>query len=290
MAVNSAGNVYIAEAWNHRVRRLTPAALPEKAPRISAGGIVLATGTPTVDRISPNALISVFGQDFAPQGTQTLSPVRDAEGRIAVNLTETCLEIGGRRAPLFVVAPNQINAQAPHDLPPGETQATVVRGCGADNEQRGETVTVTAAAVSPAFFNVLSNPDGRNPVVALHGGGPALAGAPGLLPEAEFSPAVPGEFVTLFGTGFGAVEPPLESGQIPGAAANLANAIAFTVGSTAVPPEDMLYAGASPCCAGLYQFTLRVPPDTPDGDAAVEAIVDGVSTPQGPFLTVRRSR
>ena len=290
VAVDSAGNVYIAEAWNHRVRRLTPAALPEKAPRISAGGIVLATGTPTVDRISPNALISVFGQDFAPQGTQTLSPVRDAEGRIAVNLNETCLEIGGRRAPLFVVTPSQINAQAPHDLPPGETQAAVVRGCGAGNEQRGESVTVTAAAVSPAFFNVLSNPDGRNPLVALHGGGPALAGAPGLLPEAEFSPAVPGEFVTLFGTGFGAVEPPLESGQIPGAAANLANAIAFTVSSTAVPPEDVLYAGASPCCAGLYQFTLRVPPDTPDGDAAVEAIVDGVSTPQGPFLTVRRSQ
>ena len=288
VAVDNAGNVYIADAFNHRIRRLTLAA--PSSPRISAGGIVLATGTPTVSSISPSTLISVFGQDFAPQGTQTLSPALDAEGRIAVNLTETCLEIGGRRAPLFVVTPNQINAQAPHDLPPGETQATVVRGCGAGSELRGETVTVTAAAVSPAFFNVLSNPDGHNPVVALHGGGPALVGAPGLLPGTEFTPAVPGELITLFGTGFGATEPPLEAGQIPGAAANLVNAVLFTIGGISVPPEDVLYAGASPCCAGLYQFTLRVPPDIPDGDAAVTATIGGVSTPQGPFLTVRRSQ
>ena len=281
VAVDSAGNVYIADAFNHRIRRLRP------KPRISVGGIVLATGTPTVSRISPNALISVFGQDFASQGTSTLNPRLDAPDKVAADLAETCLEIGGKRTPLFLVAPNQINAQAPHDLPPGQTQAAVVRDCGADSGLRGEAVTVATAAVSPAFFNVLSNPDGHNPVIALHGGGPALVGAPDLLPGTEFSPAVPGEFVTLFGTGFGAVEPPLEAGQIPGAAAVLANAAAFTVGGIAVPPEDVLYAGASPCCAGLYQFTLRVPPDIPDGDAAVTATVSGISTPKGPFLTVR---
>ncbi len=135
---------------------------------------------------------------------------------------------------------------------------------------------------------MLSSPDGRNPVIALHGGGPALAGAPGLLPAAEFTPAEPGGIVTLFGTGFGVVEPPLETGRIPGAAANLVNAVAFAFGGIAVPPQDVLYAGASPCCAGLYQFTLRLPADIPDGDAPVSATVQGVSTPQGPFLTVRR--
>ena len=281
VAVDSAGNVYIADTYNHRIRRLRP------KPRISVGGIVLATGTPTVSRISPNALISVFGQDFASQGTPTLNPRLDAPDKVAADLAETCLEIGGKRTPLFLVAPNQINAQAPHDLPPEQTQAAVVRDCGADGGLRGEAVTVATAAVSPAFFNVLSNPDGHNPVIALHGGGPALVGVPDLLPGTEFTPAVPGELITLFGTGFGATEPPLEAGQIPGAAANLVNAVLFTIGGISVPPEDVLYAGASPCCAGLYQFTLRVPPDIPDGDAAVTATVSGVSTPKGPFLTVR---
>ena len=284
VALDGAGNLYIADWGNHRIRRLTPASTP----RISAGGVVTATQTPLVSRISPNAIISVFGHEFA--GTQTLSPVIDAAGGIAVNLAATCLEIGGKRAPLFVVTPGQINAQVPHDLAPGEAALTVTRGCGTANEQRSAAASATVAAVSPAFFNVLSNLDGRNPLVALHGGGPALVGAPGLLPGAEFTPAAPGEVVTLYGTGFGPTEPAIAAGRIPGAAANLTNVVAFAVGGIAVPAQDVLYTGASPCCAGLYQFTVRLPADVPDGDATVTATVQGVSTPEGPYLTVRRGQ
>ena len=283
VALDRAGNLYIADWGNQRIRRLTPPAMP--TPRISAGGVVLATQTPLVSRISPNAIISVFGHEFA--GTQTLNPVIDAAGGIAVNLAATCLEIGGKRAPLFVVTPGQINAQVPHDLTPGEAALTVTRGCATANEQRSAAASATVAAVSPAFFNLVNNADGRNPLVALHGGGPALIGAPGLLPGAEFTPAAPGEVVTLYGTGFGPTEPAIAAGRIPGAAANLTNAVAFAVGGMAVPPQDVLYAGASPCCAGLYQFTLRLPADVPDGDATVTAVVQGVSTPEGPYLTIR---
>ncbi len=285
VALDGDGNLYIADSGNDRIRRLTPPAMPP--PSISAGGVVLATGTPAVNRISPNAIISVFGQDFA--GTRTLNPVIDADGGIAVNLAATCLEIGGKRAPLFIVTPGQINAQVPHDLAPGEAALTVTRGCGTANEQRSAAASATVAAVSPAFFNLVNNADGRNPLVALHGGGPDLVGAPGLLPGTEFTPAAPGEVVTLYGTGFGPTEPAIAAGRIPGVA-HLTNAVAFTVGGIAVPPEDVPYKGASPCCAGLYQFTVRVPADVPDGDATVTATVQGVSTPQGPYLTVRRGQ
>ncbi len=293
IALDGAGSLYIADLLNHRIRRVRLGSAPPPpvgtaAPRISQGGVVLATGTPVVNFISPNALVSVFGQEFAPEGTQVSSPVLDAAGGIAANLADTCLEIDGQRAPLFAVFSTQINAQAPHDMAPGQVRVQVIHGCGTEDEQHSPAATAAAAAVSPAFFNFQSNPNGRNPIVALHGGGPDPAGAPDL--GAAFTPAKPGEIVTLYGTGFGATEPPLEAGRIPGMQTGLAGAVSFTFGGIAVPPQDVFYAGAAPCCAGLYQFVVRVPPSLGDGDAAVIATVNGVSTPVGPFLAVRRQQ
>ena len=298
VALDAAGNLYIADRDNHRIRRVTltpapttpPTTPPAAMPSISAGGVVLASGTPLVNRISPNAIISVFGQDFAPQGTLATIPTLNPAGRVAANLAATCLEIDGERVPLFYVAPTQINVQVPHYLTPRTARLNVIRGCGTANEQRSEAASATVAAVSPAFFNFVSNPDGRNPVVALHGDGPDLAGPPGAVAGAALTPAAPGEIVTLFGTGFGPTKPPLATGEIPGAAANLANAVSFSVGGIAVPPEDILYAGAAPCCAGLYQFAVRLPDDLPDGNVAVTAAVQGFPTPTGPFLAIRRQQ
>ena len=301
--VDGAGNVFFAtgHSFVDFVARLTPWTGGD--PAISEGGVVQAHGAPLVDRISPNALISVFGSDFTPPGGPTLAGGLDASGRVPVNLAETCLEIGrygspvsvdddltteirGKLAPLFMVSPTQINAQAPHDLAPGEgdVTVTVISGCGTADALRSREVDARVEAFTPAFFNFANNPDGRNPLAAQHGGGPALVGPPEL--GAAFTPAAPGEVVTLYGTGFGPTEPPLEAGAVPGARVDLAYPVSFNVGGKAVPPGDVLYAGAAPCCAGLYQFTLRLPADLPDGDAPVTAGVLGVFTPQGPFLAV----
>ena len=224
-----------------------------------------------------------------------LQPELDAGGGVAANLGGTCVEIDGERSPLFAVLPTQINGQASHLLQPGQAAVEVIRRCGTNDEQRSPAVTVMIGAATPAFFNFVNNPDGNNPIATLHGGGPALVGEPGLIPGATFTPAQPNEFVSFFGTGFGPTNPALASGQIPSQAlpdsqgvADLTNEVTFTIGGIAVPPGDVFYAGAAPCCAGLFQFVVRVPPSAQDGDLGVTAAVDGVSTPNGPFITVKQ--
>ena len=130
---------------------------------------------------------------------------------------------------------------------------------------------------------------------ALHGGGPALVGAPGMIPGVPMTPAADGEYVSFFGTGFGGFVLPLEAGEIAGVKypelngqVRLANPVSFEIDGIAVPPEDIYYAGAAPCCAGVQQFVVRVSPQARTGNLRVRATVKGRSTPLGPFIAVQR--
>jgi uncharacterized protein (TIGR03437 family) len=261
---------------------------PSGNPAIASGGVVLSNGTPLVRAASPNSIGTVFGTDFAPAGTAVFSAVLTPAGRIATTLANTCLEVNGVRAPLFAVTPGQINFQFPHQLTPGSAAVRVIRGCGTVNEATSVSEPVTIDAVTPAFFNFVNNTNGSNPIAATHGGGPALVGAPGLLPGVTTTPAQPGEFISLFGTGFGSTDPALESGQIPNSGAALTGSLAVTIGGIALGAGEVFYAGIAPCCAGLYQLVVMVPPSAPDGNLPVVATVNGVSTPSGPYITVRR--
>ena len=265
-------------------------------PEITPGGIVLGTGTPVVEAISPNSIFTIFGQEFAPPGTFVIRPEVDDEGRVSTTLAGSCVEINGERSPLFAVLPTQINGQASDRLEPGQGSVVVIRNCGTTEEQRSPASPVVIAAETPAFFNFVNTLEGRNPIATLHGGGPDFVGEPGLIPGVTFTPARPNEFISLFGTGFGETSPALEAGDIPSQAlppelngqARLVEAVNVSIGGIEVPPGDVFYAGDAPCCAGLYQLVVPVPGDAPAGDLAVTVEVNGVSTPEGPFVTVRR--
>ncbi|PYT22455.1 MAG: hypothetical protein DMG57_35200 [Acidobacteria bacterium] len=77
----------------------------------------------------------------------------------------------------------------------------------------------------------------------------------------------------LFGTGFGATNPPLSAGKLVTQAAKLANTATVTIGGK---QATVAFAGLS--ASGLDQLNVVVPADLPDGDAALVATVSGVST------------
>lgn len=264
-------------------------------PSISGGGVVVANLLPTVNSISSNAIISIFGSNFAPEGTFDDQPELDGQGRVATTQRDVCVEINGERSPILHVFANQLNLQAPTLAPgtAGPVSVEVIAGCGTADERRSAAEMVMLGEATPAFFVIaFSDGGGVNPIAALHGGGPDFVGDPAVFPG--LSPAKPAEFISLFATGFGPTDPSLQAGEIPlsvlagtSGQADLTNPVAITIGGIPVPDEDIFYAGTAPCCAGLYQIVVKVPPSAPDGDLEVVAAVAGVSTLPGPFVSVK---
>ena len=260
------------------------------APSISSGGVVLATLAPAVTTGAPNAIATVFGTEFAPAGTAASTPQLDDAGKVAAALAETCVEVGGRRAPMFAVTPGQINFQIPDQAGIGPETVNVVRGCGTADERRSADESFNMAAAQPAFF--LSSYT-RQAIAAIHQDQVNAVGPADLFPGVT-TPAAPGEYITLYGTGFGATDPPLTAGQIPVRAypdaplTRLASTdVRVAFGDIEVAPTDIYYIGGAPCCAGLYQLVVKVPDNAPDGELPVTLTIDGVASPEGPFVAVQ---
>jgi uncharacterized protein (TIGR03437 family) len=269
-----------------------PGVTPTPAPAIRPGGISLSThASPT---LSARALFSLYGSQFAPAGAAVSASAADITNGLAPGLLAgVCVFVNGQRAPLSFVSAGQINGQVPSLTALGPVSFVVARNCGTATESRSEPQTATLDPVSPGLF-VLNQQSGAAllPVAALLGGGPTVAADPAEIPGA--APARPGEFISLFGTGFGPVRGGLLAGQIPerlGLDVNtlrLTNALTVSIGGIAVPPEDLFYAGAAPCCAGLDQLVVRVPPALTTGKWEVSVSILGRSTARGPYLSVLR--
>lgn len=274
-------------------------------PVIGEGGVVLATGH-SIPRLrqgepfaSPGAIISIYGQHFVPPGV-TAKTTLDDKGRVATKLAGVCVRLsrsGWFSLPLFLVSPTQINAQLPYDLKdefdtwPLDSELRlnmqVAKNCDQYNERVSYNVQLYLNPTSPAFFAFANdNPDGRNPIAATHGGGSDLVGPVGSLPGVSTSPARRGAIITVYGTGFGDTEPPLEAGQIPGGVFELVHQVSFRFGDVEAPSANILYAGAAPCCAGLYQFVLRIPENAPTGNVPLIAVTNGISSPEVPYIAI----
>ena len=255
---------------------------PSDPPLISSGGVVLAdlfSGTTTG---APGAIASASGTDFTSQGTNATGTL-DIAGRLATVLDGSCLEVNSKRAPLFQLTPERVTFQIPVNAGLGDSKVQFLRGCDGTDAVRSNAADFDIAAVQPVFFLFTDDPPA---IAALHAD-MALVGEEGALPGRTSRPAVAGDVVTLFGTGFGPVSPPLGTGEFAWEAAPLATtSVRALIGEIEVPQENILYAGAAPSAAGLYQLSVRVPDNVAAGTHGFKLMLDGVSSPSGPKLTV----
>jgi uncharacterized protein (TIGR03437 family) len=292
------GNLYIADAGNHRVRRID-----------SAGNITTVAGTgdpgrgadavaattsalnfPSAVAVDANNdLYIVDWQNYlirkvsfgtAPalatggvvNAASFTAPV--APGSIislfGVNfdVKETRVEVTGNAIPLSLVSAGQINAQLPYETPAGTATAAVITPSG-----RSAAVPFTVAPAAVAMF---AYSDGTRAIAV---------NADGTL-NAPDTPIARGGVVVFYVTGLGAVSPAVATGQ-PAPSDVLsyaAAAVSVTIGGASATTQ---FAGLTPGFIGLGQINVLVPTDVPTGDAVPVIIQAGGQSSKTATITIR---
>jgi len=239
---------------------------------------------PPIAAASYNSIVSVFGENFVATSAGVLPPGTTQQGAATI-MNGVCVEMSGRRVPLFAVTPRQINLQAALVPETDAVRIEVVVNCGQPNALRSAPFDLPIAPATPEFFFFLFNPDGVNPIAAVHEPSGVLVGAPDLISGTTFEPARPGDVVTVYLTGLGATTPLWEPGQFPAGPSTADLPVSITIGGMDV---EVLYAGVTPGFFGLYQASFGIPSDAQAGDLPVRITAGEAATPAGGFLTVAR--
>ena len=254
---------------------------------ITPGGIAGVGGSvPPVQAFSQNALISIYGRGFLPAGVagRRVLPSEYVNGGLPTVLLGVCVDVGGQRAAMLDVYPNQINAQFPA-VTGASASARVLTNCGTPIETASTPQTVAVRAASPEFLYFQLNSDGNNPVVLVNAVTGALVGPSSIL-SGVLTPARVGDVLTAYGTGFGPLTPAVATGQIPAGTASAMGPVSVSIGGVALAATDILYAGAAPGQI-IDQLNFRVPAGVVVGNQPIVISIAGVSSPPNAFVTIQ---
>jgi len=241
----------------------------EPVPSFSASGVVSAASF-AGGSVAPGEIITVFGSNLGPMagvgGQMDLSL-----GRLSTRVAGVSVTFNGEPAPLFFVRQDQINAQAPFEIAGASLASVVVTY----QHNTSNTITIPVAGARPGIF---MRPGGGSQGIVLN--------PDGTLNEAR-NPATRGSVVVLFGTGQGAIQPPLATGQLAPLTplSQTAQMVTAAIGDR---EAQVLFAGMTPTFAGLLQVNLEVPPDAPAGPAVPFTLsVGGVSSQPNVTMAIR---
>jgi uncharacterized protein (TIGR03437 family) len=234
----------------------TPVDSGTPPPTLNTGGVVNAASFAADAPAAPGSIVSLFGTNFI---SELAVPPGDP---LPTSLNGVSVTFNGIPAPLFFVAPGQINAQVPYGVTGPTASVQVTNPVG-----QSETRIVNIAAQSPAIFTINQNGVGQGVIV--FGNTATIVGPVGL--GKDWRPARVGDTITIYANGLGAVAPPINDGwnscDQSICAADLSNLTLRTtsvrpqikIGNVTVPDNMILFSGLTPQFAGLYQINVTIP-------------------------------
>ncbi|HUI80746.1 MAG TPA: hypothetical protein VLY24_22630 [Bryobacteraceae bacterium] len=259
------GTLFVSDTGNNVIRLLTPGTGPINAavpPGITS--IVSASACGNYATLAVGGWMEIHGTALAP-GVNTWA---DAfTGNTApTTLAGTQVTMAGQNAVISYVSTTQVNAQVPLGISPGTQQVTVTTPNGTSAP-----LTVQVNAEQPGLCQGLQVA-GNVYLDAVISGTSILVLPSGTNPAGASSrPAHPGEVITFYGNGFGAVTPPATQGQLVQQPNQLNDSFEVFFGDT---QATVNYAGLMPGNVGLYQFDVVVPA-IPDSDAVPVTFAEG---------------
>jgi trimeric autotransporter adhesin len=220
-----------------------------------AGGAVVngASFAPQAP-LAPGSLVSIFGNNLS-QGQEAFLSLP-----LPFSLAGSSIVIGGQQAPLLFASNGQVNAMVPFGLAVNTSQQVIA--------SRGTAISVpksiTLAPAAPGIFTLTAAGqgaivDGANVADATH-------------------PAKAGDVITIYCTGLGEVDHPVQSGS-PASLTVLSNTLNKATATVGGAPAQVLFSGLTPGSVGLYQVNAVVPSVAVGNQVPVTITVAGQTSP-----------
>jgi uncharacterized protein (TIGR03437 family) len=267
VAVDSAGNVYIADYFNNRIRVLTP-------PLPTIKGVTNAASYGT-GAVSPGELVTIFGTGIGP-ATAASATTDPSTGKLATTIGGVQVLFSGTAAPMIYASSTQVSAVVPYEMASIANPSVGIKYAG----QASNAYQLTTTTTAPGLFT--QNSSGSGPGAILNQDN--SVNGPG-------NAAAKGSIVQVFMTGEGQTSPPSVTGAItaatlppPQVTPGPLLAVGVTINGL---PALYVYAGEAPgLVAGMMQLNVQIPANAASGDVPIVVSIGGKASQNGVTVSV----
>ena len=229
-------------------------------PTVSA---VLNAASYAAGGVAPGEIVYISGSGVGPSQIASYG----GNGDVPVSLAGTSVTFNGTSAPLIYTSATAVAAVVPYEVL-GTNAKVIVSYKGIASPA----FTVPVVASIPGLFT--SNSSGSGPLAATHADGTLITSS---------NPAVPGEYVVLYGSGGGQTSPAGSDGTLTPGLAHQVLPVSVTIGGL---NSSVYYAGGAPEeVAGVMQINAQVPQGA-GGTASVVVTVGNAQSQAGATVAI----
>jgi len=247
LALDAAGNLYVADTGNSAIRLLQPTGFQ------TAISAVTNAASNLTGAVAPGELVVLYGSNLGPAKLAQFQ--LDATGRVPASLSGTRVLFNGTPAPIIYASATQVAAIVPYETTGANVQVVAQYG-----NQTSAAVSVPVASSNPGVFTLDSSGKGQAAAITT------------------------GSVVTLYVTGEGQTSPAgLDGLPAPNPAPKPVLPVTVTIGGQ---NANVQYAGGAPgLVEGVMQVNATIPSGV-TGAAPVVVKVGTASSQPGVTIAV----